>query len=222
MIARSFHAWERRLASVDSNRVVRPFEWGLSWLGLDDTSAHPAAAVSSFSNEALAASERFYDCPPSADYELRDGVLRFPSALETPYEANNTVVARVFPARSRTPNTPRRAVVVLPQWNADSEGHVGLCHVFARFGITAVRLSLPYHDARRPAELQRADYIVSANVGRTLQANRQAVHAQLLAILTPEQRQQLETRKAEMEKRREEFRQRRQQGQTPANKPTDN
>jgi Spy/CpxP family protein refolding chaperone len=52
-------------------------------------------------------------------------------------------------------------------------------------------------------------------------ANRQAVHAQLLAILTSEQRQQLETRKAEMEKRRQEFRQRR-QGQAPADKPTDN
>jgi dienelactone hydrolase len=175
VIARSFHAWERRLASIDTNRIVRPFEWGLSWLGLDDASDDPAAAVSTFAGEALAASERFYECPATDDYELRDGVLRFPSALETPYAVNNTVVARVFPARSRTPATPRRAVVVLPQWNADSEGHVGLCHLFARFGITAVRLSLPYHDARRPAELQRADYIVSPNVGRTIQANRQAV-----------------------------------------------
>lgn len=52
-------------------------------------------------------------------------------------------------------------------------------------------------------------------------ANRRAVHEQLLAILTPEQRQQLETRKAEMQKRREEFRQRRQE-QKAANKPTDN
>jgi hypothetical protein len=47
--------------------------------------------------------------------------------------------------------------------------------LFARFGLTALRLSLPYHDARRPAELQRADYIVSSNLGRTLHANRQAV-----------------------------------------------
>jgi dienelactone hydrolase len=85
------------------------------------------------------------------------------------------VVARVFrPAPDRA-RGPRRAVVVLPQWNANSEGHVGLCRLFARFGLTAVRLSLPYHEARRPAGLNRADYIVSANLGRTVHANRQAV-----------------------------------------------
>ena len=27
-----FHAWERRLASVSTDRVVRPFEWGLDWI----------------------------------------------------------------------------------------------------------------------------------------------------------------------------------------------
>ena len=41
--------------------------------------------------------------------------------------------------------------------------------------MSALRLTLPYHDARRPPELNRADYIVSANVGRTVQACRQAV-----------------------------------------------
>jgi hypothetical protein len=38
-----------------------------------------------------------------------------------------------------------------------------------------LRLSMPYHDIRRPAELERSDYAVSANVGRTLLACRQAV-----------------------------------------------
>jgi len=36
-------------------------------------------------------------------------------------------------------------------------------------------MSLPYHDLRMPAELTRADYIVSANIARTVQACRQAV-----------------------------------------------
>ena len=66
-------------------------------------------------------------------------------------------------------------MVVLPQWNADAEGHVGLCRLLNRFGISALRLSLPYHDARMPPELRRADYIVSSNVGRTAQVCRQAV-----------------------------------------------
>ena len=34
---------------------------------------------------------------------------------------------------------------------------------------------LPYHENRRPPDLERADYIVSSNLGRTLHANRQAV-----------------------------------------------
>jgi dienelactone hydrolase len=66
-------------------------------------------------------------------------------------------------------------VVVLPQWNAGADGHVGLCQLLNRFGITALRLTLPYHDERRPQELRRADYIVSSNIGRTMQVCRQAV-----------------------------------------------
>ena len=65
--------------------------------------------------------------------------------------------------------------MVLPQWNAGADGHVGLCRLLNRFGLSALRLSLPYHDARKPPELNRADYIVSANIGRTLQVCRQAV-----------------------------------------------
>ncbi len=32
MIARFFHAWEHRLASATTDRVVRPFEWGVDWI----------------------------------------------------------------------------------------------------------------------------------------------------------------------------------------------
>jgi hypothetical protein len=34
---------------------------------------------------------------------------------------------------------------------------------------------MPYHDIRRPAEIERSDYATSSNVGRTLSACRQAV-----------------------------------------------
>jgi hypothetical protein len=69
----------------------------------------------------------------------------------------------------------RRAVVVLPQWNADAESHVALCRLLKRLGIAALRLTMPYHEERRPAELERADFLVCPNVGRTLQSMRQAV-----------------------------------------------
>jgi hypothetical protein len=174
VIARGFYAWERRLAAVDTNRIVLPFEWGLDWLDLQpDGDALPQVAA--WARDAVAASDAFFAAPPGDAFELHGETLRFPSALVTPYPENNAVHVRVFPARERTPGQPRRAVIVLPQWNSDAEGHVGLCQLFARFGITALRLSMPYHDARRPANLKRAEYIVSSNIGRTLQANRQAV-----------------------------------------------
>jgi dienelactone hydrolase len=93
--------------------------------------------------------------------------------VTTPHADNNVVRARYFPDPSPLGRT--RAVIVLPQWNSDAEGHVGLCRLLNRFKISALRLSLPYHDDRKPAELRRADYIVSANVGRTAQVCRQAV-----------------------------------------------
>jgi pimeloyl-ACP methyl ester carboxylesterase len=106
--------------------------------------------------------------------------------MRTPYAENNRVHALYFRAaqagsagsKEQDPayvRTRRRAVLVLPQWNAGPDGHVGLCRLLNRFGMSALRLTLPYHDARRPAELTRADYIVSANIGRTVQACRQAV-----------------------------------------------
>jgi dienelactone hydrolase len=63
----------------------------------------------------------------------------------------------------------------MPQWNADAFSHNVLCEMFNRFGIACLRLSKPYHDVRRPAELERSDYAVSSNVGRTIAACRQAV-----------------------------------------------
>jgi hypothetical protein len=174
MIQTLFNTWERQLASVDTDRVVRPFEWGLDWLDLPPAD-QPTAGLLTWADQVVARSEAFYSAPPTTDYELAGDTLRFPSALKTRYPVNNTVVARVFHPERVDPSRPRRAVVVLPQWNADRDGHVGLCRLFARFGLTAVRLSLPYHDTRKPAELRRAEFIVSTNIGRTLHANRQAV-----------------------------------------------
>jgi len=175
VIASAFHAWERRLASVDTNRVVRPFEWGLDWLDVDRSDGSPGPRLTEWARHATATSDRFFAAPRVTAFDRNGDRVRFRSALETPHVENNTVLLRVFEAAPSDPGRPRRAVVVLPQWNADPQGHVGLCQLFARFGITAVRLSLPYHDVRRPAHLERAEYIVSANIGRTLHANRQAV-----------------------------------------------
>jgi hypothetical protein len=183
MLQALFHAWERRLASATTDRVVRPFEWGLDWLTHANPTAgsRPAERISEWVSEVMADTDAFYTPPPTTEYTLGPGaandeqLLTFPSALETPHAANNTVYCRLFYPNERQAGARRAAVLVLPQWNSDAAGHVGLCKLLTLHGLTAVRLSLPYHDRRMPPELRRADYIVSANVVRTLQVCRQAV-----------------------------------------------
>jgi dienelactone hydrolase len=202
VITSLFHSWEHRLASATKNRVVRPFEWGLDWLTLEAGGAgraggaggeNAAALIEQYVEGVMRDTHAFFTPPPTSEFQFtpadpektaggESGTLRFASALATPHTENNTVAARWFPsdaAKQRGGNgraTDRGPVVlVLPQWNADAGGHIGLARLLARFGISALRLSLPYHDVRMPAELSRADYIVSANVVRTLQSCRQAV-----------------------------------------------
>ena len=180
MIARAFHRWERKLAAAAEGRTVRPFDWGLEWVpDLPAGTGDPVSRLTAWADQAVARSDEFFAVAPTT-YTLTGDRLTFPSAVVTPHPENNTVTARYFPDRS--PRGRRRAVLVLPQWNADAEGHVGLCRLMNRFGLSALRLSLPYHDVRMPPELKRADYIVSANVGRTLAVCRQAVLDARLAI----------------------------------------
>jgi dienelactone hydrolase len=102
--------------------------------------------------------------------------LRFTSPERTPYPENDMVNARWYPAPAhKDPKRPKQAIVVMPQWNADAFSHNALCKIFNKFGVSALRLSKPYHDIRRPSELERSDYAVSANIGRTISACRQAV-----------------------------------------------
>jgi dienelactone hydrolase len=176
MIQGLFHAWERKLASVSTNRVVRPFDWGLDWVPPNGhgSDASPQGRLRAWVHEVLADTDRFFASAPTDDYVVRGDTVTFPSAYVTPHPENNLVHARYFGARPRG-RAAERAVLVLPQWNADPEGHVGLCRLLAAAGLSALRLSLPYHDSRMPRELERADYILSANLGRTLQVCRQAV-----------------------------------------------
>lgn len=184
MISRFFHRWEQRLADVSrGERVVRPFDWGLEWL---PNNGHPAGTapldiVRGWVDSVMADTDAFFTPAPTTEYSFvpaaadraargEAGTLTFPSALETPHPENNVAHARFFPAQDK-----RRAVLVMPQWNSDAGGHIGLSQLLAKLGISALRLSKPYHDVRMPPELTRADYIVSANVVRTLQVCRQAV-----------------------------------------------
>ncbi|HYB93646.1 MAG TPA: alpha/beta hydrolase family protein [Vicinamibacterales bacterium] len=193
-----FHRWEQELAAVSQHeRKVRPFDWGADWL--DEFGGTPAAdpgpLVKAWVDGVMKDTDAFFT-PEPARYHFtkspetlraqgEEGLLTFTSGLATPHPENNTVICRYFPARpirKARPGSPRRAVVVLAQWNSDPDGHIGLCKLLAKLGIASLRISLPYHDARMPPELTRADYIVSSNIVRTLQVCRQAVRDVRLAL----------------------------------------
>jgi len=175
---RWIRAREEQLCNRATNRVVRRFEWGLEWAQDWPCSRRypkngdaPAYYVAKLNQAAMQDSDEFFAYERPGEFFLRDGMVRFRSPVETPYPENNTVHAQWFPAKGAA----KKAVVVLPHWNAPADGHNALCRGLARLGISALRISLPYHDYRMPPELERADYAVSANVCRTIDAARQAV-----------------------------------------------
>lgn len=153
---------------------MRPFEWGASFITDHANGDDPRQLFRQYAQDVMRRSEEFYALPPILDYQLSGGELTWTSAIETPSPENNTARARLFPAKGKEIKH-RAAVVVLPQWNAKPDSHVNLCRVLNRLGIAALRLTLPYHEARCPPELERADYLVSSNIGRTIQSVRQAV-----------------------------------------------
>jgi len=169
------HRRERWYYQRDSNRIVRPFEWGLSFVNDHVNGDEPKEFLRRFSEQVMQNSQDFYSPPAIDDYELTGDQLTWTSAVHTSSPENNRARARFFPAKSRKEKRPRRAVVVLPQWNAQADSHVEACRIFNLLGISALRLTLPYHDERRPPELERADYMVGTNIGRTIQSFRQAV-----------------------------------------------
>lgn len=175
-------AWERRLNRVDQDRRITPFDWGSEWLrrtpvnGVSAWAAEAAPAevmpeLREWNRRVLADSEGFFAYQPVREYRLRGGALSFRSPVETPYIENHEVHARWFPS----PRAEGRAVVVVAQWNASEQGHLALCKLFQRCGISALRVSMPYHDVRMPRATKRAEYTVDANIGRTIHAARQAV-----------------------------------------------
>jgi len=192
------HSWETRLTTRDNNRVVRPLEWGLEWTeGWPPVNGDRPADVEQYeeylhrlNDRIVAGSEEFFGYTTPTDFRLEKrkielfptgsnasekvpkghgNFLRFTSPVRTPHSENDLVNARWFPANGK------RAVIVLPHWNANGIAYNALGPMLNRFGISMLRLSKPYHDIRRPSETARSDHAVSANICRTIDAARQAV-----------------------------------------------
>ncbi|MBI3939941.1 MAG: prolyl oligopeptidase family serine peptidase [Acidobacteria bacterium] len=169
MLQRYIEKKERECSFRDTNRRVLPFEIGVEWLPLDG-SAEPRERLRLFVEEALRNSDRFFAIPAEPDFRVEGDQLTFHSPLPSGIDPNDRVQARLF-----LKSGGDRAVIILPHWNAQPQSYFALARVFNFFDVSAVRLSLPYHDLRRPAQTERSDYMVSPNLARTLHASRQSV-----------------------------------------------
>lgn len=191
-------AWETRLTTRDTNRIVRPLDWGMEWThgwplvngDRPGSSDECENYLHRLNDRIVVASDEFFAYTPPPDFRLETRkielfptgsnaaekvpqghgtFLRFTSPVRSPHPENDLVNARWFRAEGR------RAVIVLPHWNANGIAYNALGPVLNRFGISMLRLSKPYHDIRRPAEIARSDYAVSSNICRTIDAARQAI-----------------------------------------------
>jgi Prolyl oligopeptidase family len=169
-LERRIRRYEHMRWAQEPNRPVLPFAWGLEHIGGDARDPDPRAFLERFAADAVARSEEWLAVTPAEDYELRDGILTFTSQIASPWPENNRVYAQPFRARRTGP-----AVVVLAQWNARWEEQQDICRWLNRLGITAIKMSLPYHDRRALPDHPRGDHLVGSNIGLTIQANRQAV-----------------------------------------------
>jgi hypothetical protein len=177
---RRIRRYEHRRWTTDDNRLVQPFHWGLEHIGGSPAEPNPGAFVRQYAHKAIESSRDWFAATPAPDYRLdTQNVLTFSSSIESPWRENNTVHAQLFRAKSIASRSQVKkngpAVLVLPNWNAKWHGQNGLCRWIQRLGITALKMSMPYHDRRMAPGHERADQICGPNIGLTLQANRQAV-----------------------------------------------
>lgn len=176
--------YEHRRWTTDDNRMVRPFEWGLEHIEGDPLNDEPRAFLREYTHNAIEHSAEWFTGRDVTDFELsRENVLRFTSPMESACPENNAVHGQFFPARKQGP-----AVLVLPNWNAKWHGQIALCQWLQRIGISALKMSLPYHDRRMANGHERADQLVGPNIGLTLHANRQAVQDARACLTWLEQR----------------------------------
>ncbi len=130
LYARWMFAWETRLTTRDTNRIVRPVEWGFDWLedfarprGLmpaDGTDLNPAAAedaLLAINDAALRDRDSFYGYSRPTDFRLeerhpllfptnvRPETLRRDAALRAAAEAGRAKTVPVPPLYFADPHT---------------------------------------------------------------------------------------------------------------------
>ncbi len=181
-----YHRWldrwdERRAQRGEELKKKTRFDLGAE---LAFPGAKKVASISEFctlADEAVAG-PTFFDEPDGFDLdcEWKNGWITFPSGVCTKTEENNVVWAKVTESRPSD-----QALVIFHHWNATSR-YRQMGKFFSRRGTTVVEMAMPYHFERSRPGSTHADYMLSPNLGRTIQSMRQAVldGRKLISILT--------------------------------------
>ena len=144
LYARWMKDWENRLCFRATNRVVRPFDWGLEWTGDWPTAQQnprnghtPAEYLRVLNDAVLESSDEFFSYKTPSDFELDGKILRFTSPIKTPYPENNVVHGQWYPAVHKPGQTKGRGTgaaalecVGGPAWSA-VRGHGEARHLGA-------------------------------------------------------------------------------------------
>ena len=160
---------ERRLASESGPaKFAHAASVGLEYLDSGcaaDDLPHLLACVRTASGDA----DGYFTCRQPPIFRRQASMLTFdsPSGGDGP---NSIARAQIYDSGHR-----RRAVVLLPYWNATREACRPFSTLLARCGVTCVQLSLPYHDERRTIGFEFARELACEDLGLTIRSNRQAV-----------------------------------------------
>lgn len=170
-----FHSWldhwdERRARRGEQRKKATDFV-------LDAERAFPGArkitSIEEFCGLAdqAVADPAFFDEPIESDqgFERKDGWLKFPSDISTDIAENNIVWTKITESGSF-----EQAMIIFHHWNA-SAWNRPIAKFFSQRGITVVEIAMPYHFERSRPGSVHADYMLSPNLGRTIQSVRQAV-----------------------------------------------
>ncbi len=106
----------------------------------------------------------------AAVIEQNGNQLRFRTPLESLHPENNWVYGNYFPSPKA-----KSAVIILGHWNSSFETYNNLAKYYQLSGLSALRLSLPYHDQRRPKDMPIASGLLSADLNQTISSIRQGV-----------------------------------------------
>jgi hypothetical protein len=160
-------------------KTKHDFNWGLEYLGIQDPGKNPFMTLTKFNENQIKNSKSFFVPPVLSPnkYQLTENILTFPSSIITQIENNNLVRMQYYPSEDK-----ENIIIVVPHWNASGSTYNRICLKLQKIGFTSLRVILPYHDERGSGEIESSTNMVSANVGRTINAMQQSIQDILSSV----------------------------------------